>query len=185
MNDIENILGELNNLPEGLVVMLETSVEKILNVSLLTIKILSDKKNDIGIIVSASRPYTNLMRLYEQKRIDAKKIFVLDCISKSQSLELEETNNVLYLESASDLTNISLAITESIQQIQGDKFVFIDSINSMLIHNKPEVFVRFIHGVLTKLRISEVSCLFVSLENETDREIRAEIAQLCDKILKI
>ena len=185
MNDIENILGELNSLPAGSIVMLETSVEKILNVSLLTIKFFSDKKNYIGIVVSASRPYTNLVRLYEQKRIDAKKIFILDCISKSQSLELEEASNVLYLESVSDLTNISLAITESMQQIQGDKFVFIDSINSMLIHNKPEVFVRFIHGILTKLRISEVSCLFVSLENETDREIRAEIAQLCDRIVKI
>ena len=49
MNDIENILGELNNLPEGLIVMLETSVEKILNVSLLTIKILSDKKTILGL----------------------------------------------------------------------------------------------------------------------------------------
>jgi len=185
MNDIEKISKELNNLPEGWIVMLETSPEKMLEVSLSTIKFLSDEKNYIGIIVSASRPQKNLIQLYEQKNIDTKKILVLDCISKSQSLDLEEASNVLYLESVSSLTNISLAITASIQRIPGNKFVFIDSINSMLIHNKPEVFAQFIHGILTKLRIVGVNGLLISLENETNKEIHAEIAQLCDRIVKI
>jgi hypothetical protein len=119
------------------------------------------------------------------KEMQNKKILILDCISKSQSLDLEEASNVIYLESVSSLTIISLAITASIQQIPGDKFVFIDSINSMLIHNKPEVFAQFIHGILTKLRIGGVNGLLISLENETNKEIHAEVAQLCDRIVKI
>jgi len=185
MDDIEKISKELNNLPDGWIVMLETSPEKMLEVSLSAIKFLSDEKNYIGIIVSASRPQKNLIQLYKQKKIDTKKILILDCISKSQSLDLEEASNVIYLESVSSLTNISLAITASIQQISGAKFVFIDSINSMLIHNKPEVFAQFIHGILTKLRISGINGLLISLENETNKEIHAEIAQLCDRIVKI
>ena len=185
MINMDKVFQEVDNLPDGWIVLVETSAEKALEVSLSMIKYLINEKDYSGVIVSASRPYKSSVDLYEHRGINIDKILFIDCISKSHGAESDETGNVLYLEAASDLTNISLAITESIQQIQGDKFVFIDSINSMLIHNKPEVFVRFIHGVLTKLRISEVSCLFVSLENETDREIRAEIAQLCDKILKI
>ncbi|DAC73082.1 MAG TPA: hypothetical protein DSN98_01950 [Thermoplasmata archaeon] len=185
MNDIEKISKELNNLPKGWIVMLETSAEKMLEVSLSTIKYLSAEKKYIGIIVLASRPQKNLVQLYQQNNIDIKKILILDCISKSQSMNLEEADNVLYLESVSDLTNISIAITESTQRIPGDKFVFIDTINSMLIHNKPEVFAQFIHGILTKMRIDEVNGLLVSLKGEADKYIYAEIAQLCDRIVKI
>ncbi len=184
MSDME-ITQELNNLPEGWIVLLETSVEKILDTSLSAMKFLIGEKNYIGIVLSASRPHKNLVNLYEQKGIDTKRILFLDCISKSQSMDLEEAGNVLYLESASDLTNISLAIKGSMEKIKGNRFVFVDSITSMLIHNKPEIFARFIHGILTKMRINGVSGLLISLENETDKEIRAEIAQLCDRIVKI
>lgn len=185
MNDIEKISKELCNLPESWIVMLETSPEKMLDVTLSTIKFFSNEKNYIGIIVSASRPQKNLIQIYEQKKINTKKILILDCISKSQSIDLTEASNVIYLESVTSLTSISLAITASIKQIKGDKFVFIDSINSMLIHNKPEIFAQFIHGILTRLRIEGVNGLLISLENETDKEIYAEIAQLCDRIVKI
>ncbi|MCK4348055.1 MAG: hypothetical protein KAW47_05500, partial [Thermoplasmatales archaeon] len=163
MSNIE-ITQELNNLPEGWIVLIETSVEKILDASLSTMKFLIGEKNYIGIVLSASRPHKNLVNLYKQKGIDTEKILFLDCISKSQSMDLEETGNVLYLESASDLTNISLAIKGSMEKIKGKRFVFVDSITSMLIHNKPEIFARFIHGILTKMRIDGVSGLLISLE---------------------
>ena len=35
------------------------------------------------------------------------------------------------------------------------------------------------------MRENNVSGLLISLEAETDREVRAEIEQLCDKIIKI
>ena len=63
--------------------------------------------------------------------------------------------------------------------------VFIDSITTMLIHNKPYVFARFIHSVLTRMRVHEIGGLLISLEDQTSREVRAEIAQLCDKVIKI
>ena len=185
MSELVSIPQELSDLPEGWIVLLETTAEKSLEASLASINFLVNKKNYIGIVLSASRPYKNLVNIYEQRGIDTKKILFLDCISKSQSVDLDETGNVLYLEAASDLTNISLAIKGSMEKIKGDKFVFIDSITSMLIHNKPEIFARFIHGILTKMRINGISGLLISLENETDKEIRAEIAQLCDRVVKL
>lgn len=182
--DVRAIETELNNLPDGWIVLLETSVENALDVSLAMIKSLTDK-NYIGIILSASRPYENLSTLYLNNNIDMEKIFTLDLVSKSQSVGLEETGNVMYLENASALTNISIAIDECFPRIQGKKFIFIDSITTMLIHNKPDVFARFIHSILTKMRLNRICSLLISLENETNREVRTEISQLCDKILKI
>ncbi|MCK5342920.1 MAG: hypothetical protein KAR20_05930, partial [Candidatus Heimdallarchaeota archaeon] len=59
-----------------------------------------------------------------------------------------------------------------------------DSSSSLLIHNDPSLFARFIHGILTKMRIHQTSGLLISIEQQTDKEIRAEIAQLCDRIIK-
>ncbi len=55
----------------------------------------------------------------------------------------------------------------------------------MLIHNKPDVLARFIHSILTKMRANGISGLLISLENDTNREVRAETAQLCDKVIKV
>lgn len=55
----------------------------------------------------------------------------------------------------------------------------------MLIHNEPYVFARFIHSILTRMRINGIGGLLISISDRTNREIRAEIAQLCDKVIKI
>ena len=183
MINIKKIEKEFNVLPEGWIVLLETSAESILEVSLATIKILTDKDYN-GVILSASRPYANLLALYKKKNIDTKKIFVLDCVTKSQSAKQEKIDNVEYLEGVSTLSNISLSINQSIKRIKGNKFIFIDSITTMLIYNNPGIFARFIHSMLTRMRINGINGLLISLEGETNKEIRAEIAQLCDKVIK-
>ena len=149
------------------------------------IKHLVDDKGYVGIIVSASRPYNDLMNLYQQKGINTDKILFIDCISKSQSVKLEEAGNVVYQDAVSDLTNISLSIKTAMDKIPGEKFVFVDSITTMPIHNTSEIFARFMHGMITKLRIKGVSGLLISVEEETDEHVRSQIADLCDKVVKV
>ena len=55
----------------------------------------------------------------------------------------------------------------------------------MLIHNNHSVFARFIHSILTKMRINGVGGVLVSLQDYSNKEIRSDIAQLCDKVIKI
>ena len=165
--------------------LLETSAEKAGEITLESMQYLIDKQQYIGIVLSASRPYKNLVSLYQKKGIDTNRIIFIDCVSKSQSMDLEDAGNVIFLEAVSDLTSISLAVKGCMEKIDGNKFVFIDSITSMLIHNEPTIFARFIHGILTKMRIGGTSGLLICLDKDTDNEIRAEIAQLCDKIVRI
>lgn len=184
MIDTKKLKKELSSLPEGWIILLETSAEKALEVSLAAIKILTDKGHN-GFILSANRPYANLISLYKKNNIDVKKIFILDCICKSQGAKLEEADNVLYIESVSHLTDISLSLSECIKKIKDNKFIFIDSVTTMLIHNTPGTFAKFVHGILTRMRMSGVNGLLISLETETNKEVRAEIAQLCDKVIHI
>ena len=61
----------------------------------------------------------------------------------------------------------------------------IDSVPTMLIHNKPEAFARFMHAMFTKLRLEGVVGVMVSTPLSQEHDIRAEIVQLCDQVIKI
>jgi len=183
MNCIKKLNDALKNLPNNNIVYLETTPEKVFKLGLASVKIFSSR-NDSGIIVSANRPYSNLVILYKENNIDIDKMFFLDCISKNFNGHAK-ADNVKFMDNLSALTDISLSINERIKATNGKKFIFFDSINTMLIHNKPYVFARFVHCVLTQMRLNSIGGILISLKDRTNREIRADIAQLCDKIIQI
>ncbi len=180
MADLKNLQKELANLPDEWIALVETSANKIINVNTACMKYFIDK-NYTGIVLSASRPCTNLLKLYEENKIDKSKILVLCCVCTGESKQ----ENVIHIGSETALTSMALAISKAFQGVKGRKFLFIDSINTLLIHNEPNSLARFIHSVLTKMRQNNVSGLLISIEKDTNREVRSEIAQLCDKIIKV
>ena len=181
---VEKLKEELQILPDDSIILIETTPEKAFELGLALVKFFSDKK-DSGIIVSANRPYSNLINVFAKKFIDIKKMFILDCVSKSQNADFQ-ADNVSFIDNASALTDISLSINQRIRETNGlKKFVFFDSIPVMIIHNKSHVFARFIHSILTMMRLNGVSGILISFDDGNNREIRAEIAQLCDKVIKI
>jgi len=183
--DVANKLEEkFSRLPDDYIIFLETNAENSFEVITALVKYLSDK-NDKGIVISANRPYSNLVDVYKKNNIDVSKMFVIDCISKSQNADISD-DNVVFIENLSALTDISLSIDEHINGVPGKKFILFDSLTTMLIHNKPYVLARFIHNILTKMRLKGVGGVLVSLQDTySSREIRSEIAQLCDKVIKV
>ena len=184
MIDSKKLAKELNSLQEGEIFLIETSAEKILKVNLAIVKWLSEK-NYTQIILSSSRPCKNLLNLYKKNNIDTSKLIIVCTVCQEKEKNKQENNNVIHLSSSSSLTEISLALNKYMESIKDKKFIFIDSINTMLIHNEPNTLAKFIHSILTKMRTNNVSGLLISLEAETNKEVRAEIAQLCDKVIKV
>jgi len=179
----EKIEEELKKLPEDYVLYLETSPEKAFEVSTAVMKYFS-KKKDKGIIISANRPYKNLIDVFKKNNIETSKMIILDGLSKTQHADTP-TKNVVFIDNLSALTDISLAVDEYINHTKERKFLFIDSLTTMLIHNKPIVLARFVHNILTKMRLNGVGGVIISLKDNSNPDIRADIAQLCDKVLKI
>ena len=148
------------------------------------IKLLS-YNSDKCIIISANRPYVNLSNHLIRNEIDINKIIIIDCISKNIN-NIQNQKNVVFIKNLSALTDISISIDEKLKNLSNKKiFIFFDSITTMLMHNKPYVFARFIHNILTKMRIKEVGVVLISIDDISNKAIRAEIAQLCDKVIKL
>jgi hypothetical protein len=178
----EKLEKELNNLPENWIVFLETSAESSLEVNIESVKCFLNKGLE-GIVFSASRPFSNLLSIYKENGINIEKIIILDGASKGQKVE---NKNVIFLENLDDLTNISIILSDTYKQLKDFKsFIFFDSVTTMLIYNNPLVFAKFIHSFLVKMRINNEGGILFSLEEETEKKVRAEIAQLCDKVIKI
>ena len=184
MIDTKKLAKEFSVLEEGTIVLIETTAEKILKVNLAIVKWLSGK-NYTQIILSTSRPCQNLLSLYRKNGIDISKLLILCTCCQEKEGKKQENNKVIHISGNSSLTEMSLTLSKCLESIKAQKFIFIDSINTLLIHNEPKTLAKFIHSILTKMRTNNVSGLLISLEAETDKEVRAEIAQLCDKVIKV
>jgi len=175
---------ELKKIPDDYIILVETKPEKSLEITMSLVKLLSNQSEKC-IIISANRPYTNLVNHYIRNEIDIKKIFIIDCISHNLN-KVENKNNVIFIKNLSALTDISISIDEKLNNLsQGKKYICFDSITTMLMHNKPYVFARFVHNILTKMRIKGVGGVLISIQDNSNRDIRSEIAQLCDKVIRI
>jgi hypothetical protein len=184
---LEKLKKELANLPQGWIAMLETKADMLMEVNVNAVKLLSNKNCSV-IMVSGVRPYNYLLNVYDKNKIDKKKIFIIDCICQGQIKgmgTIKTDENVEFLKSLAHLTDLSLAIDNTIKKINGEKVLFIDSISSFLIHNDPNTFTAFIHTILTKMRINMVSGLVISIVPGVDGKIRSNIVQLCDKVITI
>lgn len=80
---------------------------------------------------------------------------------------------------------MSISLNEAMGLIKGKKFIFVDSINTMLIHNSPEIFSKFVYSLLIKMHSNLVSGILIILKDDASKKVYNEIAQLCDKIIKI
>jgi len=178
----KEITKKLGNLQAEKINLIETDVSKMLDVHLAVVKKFNDKGYS-EIILSTSRPSKNLLDLYKENKIDTDKLMILDTFGSDK--KEPERSNIIRLSNSSSLTEISLSLSKCIETIKGKKFFFIDSINTMLIHNDPNILAKFFHFVLTKMRVNNIGGILILIEKDTNKEVSGEIAQLCDKILKV
>ena len=184
MADLKKLTRELAEMPEGSIALVETGEEMLGQVGLISIKSLTDSGFSV-LLLSASRPYQNLSSIYKAKGVDLSRLYCIDCISKSHDSGVQDSDNVRYLANVSDLTEMLLAINGFLSRMKGKKFMFIDSVSTMLIYNRPDTLAKFIHITLTKLRLSGTSAVLIAVDGQTNKEVRAEIVQLCDSVIKV
>jgi len=182
MFDSKPLAQQLSRLDSDGVVLVEVGTEDATEAALASAKCLVEK-GAFGIILSADRPYSKLVQLYKGAGVDSARLFFIDCVSKAAMANPPKADNVAYVDGAGDLTRIAITITAALDAAKGRRFLLVDSVSTFLVYEKPGVFFRFIHAILTRLRISDANGVLF-LEPGTDRLLRAEIVQLCDKVIK-
>ena len=182
IRDLE-IEKELSEIIPGWIILIEVLAEDSLNAEISVMKTLTTRGYS-GVVLASSRPSSTMAAIYQKSGIVTSSISFVDCVSKAQAPDMKDSASVIYLDTVSDLTDISISIHSRLQALSGERFVMLDSLPTMLIHNKPDAFVRFMHAMFTKLRLTGAVGIMISTPLSQEHDVRAEIVQLCDQVIK-
>ncbi|MBS3100570.1 hypothetical protein J4204_00370 [Candidatus Woesearchaeota archaeon] len=145
-------------------------------------KFLVNEQNIPGVYVTLNKPYEIMQRALSSNGIDTRLLIFIDATSRT---EAKKVGNCLYIGSPEKLSDMSVAMDQAIKALPGDKFLIFDSLNTLLIFNKPATVARFIHFLTGKMREWKVKGIIVTLEKETEQVLLDELTQFSDARIDI
>jgi KaiC/GvpD/RAD55 family RecA-like ATPase len=147
------------------------------------IKHLTDKSIP-GVYVTLNKPFKTMENVFKGQKIDTEIIIFIDAVTQTAGGDVEKTDKCLFIGSPDNLSDISIAMDQAVRALPSkDKFVFFDSLSTLLIYNNIETVSRFIHFLASKMRVWKVRGIIVSLRKEQDKALIDALMQFCDVVL--
>jgi len=137
------------------------------------------------VYVTVNQPHSRLVQLMKKRNIDPERIFFIDCITRESGGTVEESGNSLYLESPQNLTELSISITEVLKKMGGEKFLFFDTLSTLMIYSNPRSFAKFAHFAMTKVKSLKTIGIFMMIEGEIEEQVFSEIEQFSDSTIDL
>ncbi len=183
VNVLNKLRDELAGMDSYIALML-VDMKGYQRASIDALKYFSIEEGIPGVYISINRPYSSLKSILLREKIDVETMIFIDAITKVSGGTLEKDENCLYLDGPENLTDFSISINEAVAALSfKDKFLFFDSINTLLIYNDAVAVSRFFHFVTSRIRQWGVKGLIIALDKKTDKAIISQIGQFCDKVI--
>ncbi|MFH1473543.1 MAG: hypothetical protein ABIE55_01480 [Candidatus Aenigmatarchaeota archaeon] len=183
-NITESIQKEMKSLPTNFVLMVLVDSINYSKVNLGILDYIINKMQVGGVYISVNRPADSMIKTLQEKNINTKKMFFIDCISKTVSGKMERKENILYATSPENLTDIGFAISQIIKSTKSpDYFLFLDSVSTLLIYNSVRSVAKFSHFLINIIRMNNLKGVVMSVEKETDKFVRRTLYVLSDKVI--
>ena len=154
-------------------------------INLEIIKYLTSKKIS-GVYVTLNKPFKILQSTFKSKGIDARLVIFIDAVTKTSGGKIEKSKDCLYIGSPENLSDISIAMDQAVRAVPGkEKFLFFDSLSTLLLYNNVQTVARFVHFLASKMRVWKVKGVIISLKKKSDKELINEFSQFCDIIVDL
>ncbi|MEN6610049.1 MAG: hypothetical protein ABFC24_04340 [Methanoregulaceae archaeon] len=139
------------------------------------------------LVVTTNFPYSVLKKLYEQNGIALSKVTFIDAVTRNSIGSVENIpGEVRYVNSPANLTDMGIAVTSALKDLSGKKVcILYDSISTMLIYLSSQNISKFIHFVTTKLRLLDLSGIFLAAEKGIDPQLQSQLATFVDTVIDI
>lgn len=135
-----------------------------------------------GIYISLNKPLAALVGFLKKQGVEGSNVFFIDAITRmtSDSESSMKAQNYLYVDSPKNLIDISVAMEGCVKKIKSEKkFILLDSVNTLLVYNKPTITEKFVHSISGKARSWNAKAVF-SMIKGSHEEITKTISQFCD-----
>lgn len=172
------------DLPEKFIVLVLEHLKEYALVNMRLINFFSENKVP-GVYVTINKPLESLKSSLGKENISYKNVFFVDAITKLTSDSVSEEPRFVFVDSPKNLIDISVAIENAVQRIKSEKpFIIVDSLNTLLVYNKPPVVEKFVHSISGKMRAWNTKGIFLMVENK-ELDVTRVISQFCDQVIEV
>jgi hypothetical protein len=141
-------------------------------------------RNCTPLIITVNQPYKVLVKMYAKEGIAPEKYYVIDTVTQYSGGSCVPASHVRYITNPSNLTDLGIAITELIRLMpEPKKCIMFDSVSMFLIHIPSITASKFLHFVVNKLKLSEISGIFLCVDKGLDPVILSQMSAFVDRIV--
>ncbi len=178
----EMLSGGLSDLSNKRVIMVEAKSENHRLVLASLLEILISKNKMGGVYLSISKPSDSIIHAMEEAQISSKDIFFIDCISlMAGKLKKDKSEQVIFVENPSSLEEISMYLDKMLTRVKSpNKFLFLDSISSLLIYNTDKSVKEFTHYLINKIRLEQLMGVILTIEKKEAEDLVKTLTPMCD-----
>jgi len=138
-----------------------------------------------SVVITTNFPYSILRKLYEQGGVDLTKVSFIDAVTRNSFGSAEDIPGVVrYINNPANLTDMGIAVTEVLKEHHSGKVcILYDSISTLLIYLSSPNISKFIHFVTNKLRLMEISGVFLAVEKGLDPMLMTQLTTFVDTVI--
>jgi KaiC/GvpD/RAD55 family RecA-like ATPase len=138
------------------------------------------------IYVTSTIPSSVIKQQLEAENVSTANLFFVDCISFIVGSTGGEKDNAIFVESPTMLENIMLKVETWLKQI-GTKgtLLFLDSMNTLAMHNDEKALSEFSYYLINSLRVRQVMTLVLSVHEQTPEDLEVILKLVCDSSIDV
>jgi hypothetical protein len=138
------------------------------------------------VVITTNFPYSILTKLYTQSGVPAGSVSFIDAVTRNSIGTAENIPGIVrYINNPANLTDMGIAVTEILKEHSGRKVcIMYDSVSTMLIYLSSPNISKFIHFVTNKLRLMEVSGVFLAVEKGLDPMLMSQLTTFVDRVIE-
>jgi KaiC/GvpD/RAD55 family RecA-like ATPase len=185
--DITALLNEkYEKLSQGWITLMQIPVEQAMEVNIEALKVLQ-KLDYEGIYITLSKDYVELTNIFREQGIDMGKLAFIDGVSQMYGIGAVDTPNVKYISGPISLDGIVAAVTDIVPVMKAKKkFVFLDSITTVLLYNSLERTLKFSEFLTTALKKLQVLGVVVSVSKGFANEsLIKELTKVSNEVINL
>ncbi len=137
------------------------------------------------VYITSTIPSSVIKEQLESEGLSTDHVHFVDCISYMVGTAPGKEETVVYVESPTMLETIMLRIQTVIMRLgEESKLVFLDSINTLALHNDEKVLGEFTHYLINSLRVREVPTVVLSIVDQTPEDLEIILKLVCDEVIE-
>ena len=133
-----------------------------------------------GVYITLNKPYDIILRELGSNA-DTRLVIFIDCITQIAQGRQARQQNCVFIGTPEKLSDLFVALDQAVNSITvNEKFIFLDTLNTLTLFNAEATIARFIHQLVAKIRAWKAKGIILTIHKNGDEDLLSDIAPFCD-----